>query len=44
MFLHAHRLVFTHPASGEQVVVHAALPQECKRLLHELQPGAADRN
>lgn len=39
MFLHAHRMVFTHPADGREVVVHAALPQECKRLLHELQSG-----
>lgn len=44
MFLHAHRLVFTHPASGQEVVVHAPLPQECKCLLHDLQSAAADRN
>ena len=28
MFLHAWRLVFTHPASGERTTLHAELPQE----------------
>lgn len=42
MFLHAHRIAFTHPADGREVVLHASLPQECKRLLHDLQPGAKE--
>jgi 23S rRNA pseudouridine955/2504/2580 synthase len=28
MFLHAWRLQFNHPASGERVTLHAALPPE----------------
>ena len=33
MFLHAKRLSFVHPASGEPVVLEAALPEACARLL-----------
>ena len=33
MFLHARRLSFQHPASGETVVCEAALPPECKKLI-----------
>ena len=36
MFLHAGRLSFSHPASGERVVLDAALPQACTRLLQAL--------
>lgn len=36
MFLHAYRLGFTHPASGEAVTVHAALPADCQRFLDGL--------
>jgi 23S rRNA pseudouridine955/2504/2580 synthase len=33
MFLHATRIGFEHPASGERVVLNAALPPECAALL-----------
>ena len=33
MFLHARRLQFQHPATGEAVTCEAALPVECQRLL-----------
>jgi 23S rRNA pseudouridine955/2504/2580 synthase len=36
MFLHARRLVFDHPASGERVDLQAPLPPECERLLVSL--------
>lgn len=33
MFLHARRLQFDHPASGERIALEAPLPAECVRLL-----------
>jgi 23S rRNA pseudouridine955/2504/2580 synthase len=36
MFLHAKRLAFVHPASGEPIELTAALPAECARLLQHL--------
>ncbi|MBL0090346.1 MAG: RluA family pseudouridine synthase [Ideonella sp.] len=36
MFLHARRLAFDHPASGERVELQAALPAECATLLARL--------
>jgi 23S rRNA pseudouridine955/2504/2580 synthase len=36
MFLHAAELAFDHPASGQRVVLHAALPAECATLLARL--------
>ncbi len=36
MFLHAFRLSFTHPLTGEPVRVEAPLPMECKRFLDSL--------
>ena len=33
MFLHAQRLVFAHPATGETVTLQAPLPAECAALL-----------
>ncbi len=36
MFLHAYRLSFMHPVSGETVTVHAALPADCQRFLDAL--------
>ncbi|HKX44075.1 MAG TPA: RluA family pseudouridine synthase [Burkholderiaceae bacterium] len=36
MFLHARRLRFTHPASGDVVELEAPLPAECEQLLHSL--------
>ena len=36
MFLHAFRLSFTHPLTGEAVSVEAPLPAECKRFLDSL--------
>ena len=36
MFLHARRLRFVHPASGEAIELAAPLPAECEALLHTL--------
>ncbi|MCG3188210.1 MAG: Ribosomal large subunit pseudouridine synthase C [Burkholderiaceae bacterium] len=36
MFLHARRLAFDHPASGERIEVQSPLPPECTRLLGAL--------
>jgi 23S rRNA pseudouridine955/2504/2580 synthase len=33
MFLHARRLAFDHPATGERMQLESALPAECVRLL-----------
>jgi 23S rRNA pseudouridine955/2504/2580 synthase len=39
MFLHARRLAFDHPASGERVELTAPLPAECLSLLTHLPPA-----
>ena len=36
MFLHARRLAFDHPASGERIELAAPLPAECVKLLTHL--------
>ncbi len=36
MFLHAWRLAFTHPLTGEPVKVEAPLPMDCRRFLDSL--------
>jgi 23S rRNA pseudouridine955/2504/2580 synthase len=36
MFLHARKLAFDHPASGERVVLEAPLPADCVKLLAQL--------
>jgi len=36
MFLHARRLRFTHPASGEVLELEAPLPSECEALIQAL--------
>jgi 23S rRNA pseudouridine955/2504/2580 synthase len=36
MFLHARRLAFDHPASGERIELLAPLPPECETLLAQL--------
>jgi 23S rRNA pseudouridine955/2504/2580 synthase len=36
MFLHARRLGFTHPATGERVTLEAPLPADCQALLDRL--------
>jgi len=36
MFLHARRLAFDHPASGERIELSAPLPPECETLLTHL--------
>jgi 23S rRNA pseudouridine955/2504/2580 synthase len=36
MFLHARRLAFTHPATGERITLDAALPPDCQALLDRL--------
>jgi 23S rRNA pseudouridine955/2504/2580 synthase len=38
MFLHARRLRFDHPATGEAIELEAPLPAECRDLLHHLPP------
>ncbi|MGZ5183848.1 MAG: RluA family pseudouridine synthase [Caldimonas sp.] len=43
MFLHARRLSFSHPASGEAVVLEAPLPEACVRLLDALGAVAVER-
>jgi 23S rRNA pseudouridine955/2504/2580 synthase len=40
MFLHARRLRFEHPATGESIELEAPLPSECTALLDHL-PGEA---
>ncbi|SDV50970.1 ribosomal large subunit pseudouridine synthase C [Chitinasiproducens palmae] len=40
MFLHAARLGFTHPASGEAMHLEAALPLACERFLGQLREVA----
>jgi 23S rRNA pseudouridine955/2504/2580 synthase len=39
MFLHARRLAFDHPASGERIELAAPLPPECETLLVQLPPA-----
>jgi 23S rRNA pseudouridine955/2504/2580 synthase len=41
MFLHARRLAFEHPASGERITLEAPLPAECGTLLAALSSSAA---
>ena len=36
MFLHARRLRFAHPATGEVIELEAPLPAECEALIHAL--------
>ncbi len=40
MFLHARRLSFVHPASGERVELQATLPEACARLVSALRRAA----
>jgi len=40
MFLHARRLAFQHPASGERIELQAPLPAACTALLARLAPAA----
>ena len=37
MFLHAHRISFDHPETGERTTLDAALPLECERFLKSLE-------
>jgi 23S rRNA pseudouridine955/2504/2580 synthase len=39
MFLHARRLRFAHPATGEAIELEAPLPRECEDLLAVLPPA-----
>lgn len=41
MFLHARRLQFQHPATGEAIELHAPMPPECRALLQALKPSPA---
>jgi len=43
MFLHAHRLTFTHPATGAPITVSAPLPAECVEFLQQLRQGRQAR-
>lgn len=43
MFLHAHRVELTHPASAERLVLDAPLPADCRRLLDSLEPAGGGR-
>lgn len=36
MFLHAHRLTFVHPGSGQALTLSAPLPDECETFLRQL--------
>ncbi|MGE0498835.1 MAG: RluA family pseudouridine synthase, partial [Ramlibacter sp.] len=38
MFLHAWRLQFTHPASGERIALQAALPPELQEFIDHAAP------
>lgn len=37
MFLHAERLEFPHPLTGEAMALQAPLPKECQQILHVLE-------
>jgi len=37
MFLHAHRITFTHPDTGEEITLEAALPSDCEKFLASLE-------
>lgn len=39
MFLHACRITFSHPASGDAVTIEAPLPPECERFLRSMETG-----
>lgn len=42
MFLHAHRIGFRHPGSGEPVTLQAGLPPECLCFLNSLDTAASE--
>ncbi|MGX0618276.1 23S rRNA pseudouridine955/2504/2580 synthase [Cupriavidus metallidurans] len=44
MFLHAHRLTLTHPATGAPMTVSAPLPAECVEFLQQLRQGRPARD
>jgi 23S rRNA pseudouridine955/2504/2580 synthase len=39
MFLHAWRLQFSHPGSGERIELHAALPPELEKFVEHVTPS-----
>ena len=41
MFLHARRLAFDHPASGERIELEAPLPADCAALLQQIERHCA---
>ncbi|NLC24022.1 MAG: 23S rRNA pseudouridine(955/2504/2580) synthase RluC [Oxalobacter sp.] len=43
MFLHAYRLTFIHPHSGEEMTVTAPLPPECARYLESLNTPTGEK-
>ncbi|MEO8921475.1 MAG: RluA family pseudouridine synthase [Caldimonas sp.] len=43
MFLHARRLRFTHPATGEPITLEAPMPEACTQLLRALRGGVPAR-
>ncbi|GLU32361.1 pseudouridine synthase [Trinickia caryophylli] len=42
MFLHAHRLSFAHPVTGEPLVLEARLPAECRRFIDQLKDSTSE--
>lgn len=40
MFLHAHRLSFNHPITGNKMIIESPLPKECKQLIEILEKNA----
>ncbi|MFX6759797.1 hypothetical protein ABTH30_23145, partial [Acinetobacter baumannii] len=36
MFLHAHRLTFVHPGTGQALTLSAPLPDECEAFARQL--------
>lgn len=44
MFLHAARLCFAHPLSGEQIALESALPQELQTFIDALDGSSGERH
>jgi 23S rRNA pseudouridine955/2504/2580 synthase len=40
MFLHAHRLTFTHPETEKAMTLQVKLPEECQEFVNSLEPSA----
>ncbi len=44
MFLHAYHIEFTHPETGQPIIINAPLPKECSSYLNLLQQHVEDKN